>query len=747
MLITRDDDSGQVILGSDDHSLEFRLDQQIKHYMFDEFQDTSDTQMQVFEPLLKEFFSQMYDELRSFFCVGDVKQSIYQWRNGNPELFEYVKNIMPGKDVSVKDVSGKDVFVKDVLGYDPSDSKEISYRSAQAVMDTVNAVFCSYDGSFDVVRKAFAKMDFRPHVSEKSDKPGFCALINVAQASSRSAENIPAKSRIIASILEKTAFLRRGLTVALLVPTNKVGKEYADILKSEYGLPVSIDGTVSPVDSMAFSLFKEVLTAAYHPGDKAAEKFLEMFCFSSIGDECEAPGPQALAVRLGLPADVPLAESVRNDVFVNGLGGFARRFLDAFGKECSKFDRNRLAILFDAASAFSGTPDEFLRQAEKLGQGGKSLDSTIQIMTGHKSKGLEFDVVFMPDTTSHRHNGQNYLPESQIISYDNKICDVRDPQWVSYMPHKHLISTVPALSRHMEQKENNRVFEKCCTLYVEMTRARSALFILTSRNKTDGTFSPDKVLLEQLPAYGVQRSDLELKSLLSDPEIAGYSPALLYSHGDWHWYIKAAPELKKEGKKSAESTLTLPCVRLTKRRERVASGEKSVEFVTDPEKRFSSLNGKSIGTQVHELFEKIAFIPENFDAGEFAARFEVSPIAAEIFCRALVKDSPIRAALSETDGRAKEVWCERRFLLRNQHDEIIPGAFDRVVIYKENGIPTEAEIFDYKSDNMQSAEEFAVYFPQLKLYRESLAQMLALPPEKIACRILALKIKEVVTVD
>ena len=735
LLTSRDEDSGQIVLGSEDHSLEFRLDQQIKHYMFDEFQDTGDTQMQVFEPLLKEFFSQMYDELRSFFCVGDVKQSIYQWRSGNPELFEYVKNIMPGKDV---------------LEYDPSDSKELSYRSAQAVMDTVNAVFCQYEGKFKEAREAFDRMKFLPHVSFKSEKPGFCSLINVAQASSRSAENIPAKSRVIAAILKKTALLERGLTVGLLVPTNAVGKEYADILKSEYGLPVSIDGTVSPVDSMAFVLFKEVLTAAYHPGDRAAEKFLEMFCFGRSGRELIPPGPQALAVKLGFPADVPLAESVRNDIFVNGLGGFAGRFLESFGRQCSKFDRHRLEILYNAACAFTGTPDEFLRRAEKLGQGGKSLDSTIQIMTGHKSKGLEFDAVFLPDTTLHSNNGKNYLPEAQIIRYSEseEVREVLDPKWVSYMPNKYIVSTIPEFAGHMKQKEYGRVLEKCCSLYVEMTRAKSALFILTSRNNTDGAFSPDKVLLEQLVAYGVQRSDLELKSLLSDPEIAEHSPALLYSHGDWHWYIKAAPELKKAGEKSGEKVLTLPHIHLEKRRERMASGEKSVEFVTDPEKRFSSLNGKSIGTQVHELFEKISFIPADFDPGKFAADSSADPIAAEIFCRAMEKDSPIRAALSESaDGREKEVWCEKRFLLRNPQGEIIPGAFDRVVIFKENGIPAAAEIFDYKSDNMQSAAEFAVYFPQLKLYRESLAQMLALPPEKIACRILALKIKEVITVD
>jgi len=64
-----------------------RLDSRFNHYAFDEFQDTSDTQWDVFAELVNELF-QGDDIFRSLFCVGDVKQSIYQWRNGNPKLLK-----------------------------------------------------------------------------------------------------------------------------------------------------------------------------------------------------------------------------------------------------------------------------------------------------------------------------------------------------------------------------------------------------------------------------------------------------------------------------------------------------------------------------------------------------------------------------------------------------------------------------------------------------------------------------------
>jgi len=56
-----------------------------KHYLIDEFQDTSGSQWQNFKPLLKESGDQQYFNL----IVGDVKQSIYRWRAGNIELMQH----------------------------------------------------------------------------------------------------------------------------------------------------------------------------------------------------------------------------------------------------------------------------------------------------------------------------------------------------------------------------------------------------------------------------------------------------------------------------------------------------------------------------------------------------------------------------------------------------------------------------------------------------------------------------------
>ncbi len=733
LLTNMDEETGEIILGSPDHSLEFRLDRQIKHYMFDEFQDTSDVQMQVFEPLIKELFSQLTDgDFRTFFCVGDLKQSIYQWRGGNPELFNYVTNLLRP--------------IGEELGYDPTESLFCSYRSSQAVLDTVNAVFSTYYGELDTLAPVLARMDFLPHISFDQEMPGHTALVNVAQATSRSAQNIPGKSAVMAAILEKIRPLSRGLTVGVLVPTNSTGREFAAELKNQYHLPVSIDGTITPVDSMGFALFRQLLILAAHPGDKEAEKFLEMLCFSAPEESPQKLDAAILAEKLKFVPGIPLADAVREDIFINGLSGFAGRFLEAFAAECTAYDRSRLEILYEAACKFSGTSDEFLRQIDHLGRNDTSLDETIQIMTCHKAKGLEFDIVFMPDPAIHYHGGGSGLPEAEIIHYNENGPDhVASPSWVSFLPNKNIANTLPGLANHLKMKESDRILEKCCTLYVTMTRAKSALYILTSRNNTSGAFSPDKLLLEQLPLYGVQNSDTELHELLAAPEIAQYSPELLYSHGDWHWYIRETPELKDPASADDRRAIRFPDIKPSDHREVTASGGKDALFVPVPELRFAPARGKNIGTQVHELFEKLRFIDGRFDPAGFCAEHNAEPVAAEIFTGAMAADSPIRQIFAEPAGEY-ELWCEKRFLLINRNGETVPGAFDRVLIHKENGRAVSAEIFDYKSDRFEGEKDYEVYFSQLASYRESLSILLGISPDAVKCFIVALKIKKIITV-
>ncbi len=73
--------------------LYFKIDSRFKHILLDEFQDTSTLQFLLLKPLIDEIFDGIgQSEFRTFFYVGDTKQSLYRFRGGVEELFENVAN-------------------------------------------------------------------------------------------------------------------------------------------------------------------------------------------------------------------------------------------------------------------------------------------------------------------------------------------------------------------------------------------------------------------------------------------------------------------------------------------------------------------------------------------------------------------------------------------------------------------------------------------------------------------------------
>ena len=76
-----------MIEESDSPFLFEKIGTRLEHIMIDEFQDTSTTQWKNFKILLNECLSHAES---SNLIVGDVKQSIYRWRNGDWKLLNNI---------------------------------------------------------------------------------------------------------------------------------------------------------------------------------------------------------------------------------------------------------------------------------------------------------------------------------------------------------------------------------------------------------------------------------------------------------------------------------------------------------------------------------------------------------------------------------------------------------------------------------------------------------------------------------
>ncbi|TKX29863.1 RecB-like helicase [Campylobacter sp. MIT 12-5580] len=150
----------------------FRLDGQITHLLIDEFQDTSVIQYEILKPLIAELVSgQGVKDFRSFFYVGDIKQSIYRFRNAKKELFNLLLD-------DFKQIE------KEYL--------DTNYRSAKFLVEFVNTTF-----------KKLYKENYITQKSLASKENGF---IRVVQSKEKDAKEI--KNACFEAILEQIEFLQ-----------------------------------------------------------------------------------------------------------------------------------------------------------------------------------------------------------------------------------------------------------------------------------------------------------------------------------------------------------------------------------------------------------------------------------------------------------------------------------------------------------------------------------------------------------
>ncbi|MFA7083237.1 MAG: RecB-like helicase [Arcobacteraceae bacterium] len=116
--------------------LYFRLDSQYSHLLIDEFQDTSLLQYKILEPIIKEITAGLGTDFKTFFYVGDTKQSIYRFRGGKRELFDYVAKHHP--------------IVVEPL--------ETNYRSSKAIVEFVNTIFLNLP-NYEYYEQKYIKQD------------------------------------------------------------------------------------------------------------------------------------------------------------------------------------------------------------------------------------------------------------------------------------------------------------------------------------------------------------------------------------------------------------------------------------------------------------------------------------------------------------------------------------------------------------------------------------------------------------
>jgi ATP-dependent exoDNAse (exonuclease V) beta subunit len=662
--------------------IDWRLDSQIDHWLLDEFQDTSFGQWSVLRNLVDEAV-QDPSGTRSFFYVGDVKQAIFAWREGDSRLFREIFNH----------------YNAAAPGVIEEDSRVRSFRSGRAVISTVNRVL----GDAAVLRRLFPpaaaarwSAEWRDHESEPSLPEGYAELIV--------ADDGPARFAATLGIIARVKPLERRLGVAILVQQNETATALADYLRREGRLPAVAEsdlhvGVDNPLTCSILALFR----AAAHPGDRAAAVHLRM-----------TPLHGVLAAA-GLGAADALTSRVLAQIHARGFERTVEAWLRVLEPHLGPgdaFSRERGRQLSAAARVFdsSGSRDvaEFVAFMESYAVRDTDTSAVIRVMTVHKAKGLGFDVVILPDL-----EGRTLAGRRRGLAVQ-KAAD-RSVQWVMQLPNRKFAELDPVLASHVDAAESDACYENLCLLYVAMTRAKKAMYLITGEVGDSSSANFPRLLRETIGGRRAEGDPLWFENLPVGPAEPGAGEGA------------AAPDFGR-------------LARAARRQRRRPSDESRGPAGTAA--ALFSLEARAsaeFGSAVHRLLADVEWGDADATRILAAAWPERGPEGAEALACLRAPELAGVWSRPSAPGEVGEVLRERAFEIVID-GSWVSGVFDRVVVVRDAaGGAVRATVFDFKTDRVAGESEVGTlrerHAGQLKLYRQAASLLTGIPLERVACEL------------
>ncbi len=484
--------------------LALKLDYQLQHILVDEFQDTSNTQVHLLNLLTAGWQA---DDGRTLFCVGDAMQSIYGFRGAKVGLF------LNCREKGLANVPLTPLRLS------------ANFRSQSGIVDWINKVFgAAFPQMNDISTGAVSYSPSAPVLDKLKGKAAWVHGFEDRQESYDEA-------RIILGIIRKSRSDNPDASIAVLVRNRDHVSHITPLLK-DAGLNYRAVDLEPLQDHSVIQDLIALTRALLHPADRTAWlavlrapwcglglvdlEALANFCYlhrkqfptlleqaqqtlqlqSSQGQLQQADfftttrvsdeqlKGQALSPdgQQRLQRSIPvLSEAVNNcgrktlRDWIEGtwlqLGGpacvedsAALENAEVFFKLLEKWeyasDLDKLEQLEEAIAKLYATPDP-------------SADEKLQIMTIHKSKGLEFDVVIVPSLQRRpRSNDSSLLMWRERLSTEgnNELLMAPLTQFSNNKKHPTYL--------HLRNEESKaQDYENCRLLYVACTRAKQQLHL------------------------------------------------------------------------------------------------------------------------------------------------------------------------------------------------------------------------------------------------------------------------------
>ena len=672
--------------------MDWRLDARFDHWLLDEFQDTSRDQWRILHNLIDEAV-QDPEGARSFFYVGDVKQAIYGWRGGDSRLFREIFDHYNGS----------------FSGAIKEQHLARSWRSAAPILDLVNAV-CGNRSALDAILPepvtARWLREWQDHAPARPDLTGYAALHWADDEAGRWAETL--------RILQTVDAAERGLTVAVLVQTNRKGAELAEYLRAEGGMAAVAESDLQVAfDNPFTSVLLALLRWAGHPGDTFAREVVAM-----------TPVIRRLR-ELGWTSGAAVSQGILREVHEGGFAGMLASWVQRMSGDLApddQFSRLRGRQVVDAARAFDETGsrdiDEFLAWIELHTLRETESPGVVRVMTVHKAKGLGFDVVVLPEL-----QGNSVAQRRKGLGIHRG--QDREIDWVLDLPSKMLAEIDPVLGELIDDDVANVGYEAVCKLYVALTRAKRALHVV-------------------IEPVGKSRSR-------NFPKLMDAALGEEWSRGDERWFEAESHE-EQLPDEAAEAVLPLDRKRRIMRRVAHApSDSASVRRAAREYFKAEGAGGVSRGRAVHHLLAQVSWW-EDMDGDQILAVMkQVETETKWIESAWRTATSPdFREIFSRGGKGAVDLWRERSFEITLE-GSWVTGVFDRVMVYRdESGKIEAATVVDFKTDAVVTVDDVAKavkrHRSQLEIYRRVVGRLTRLPLEKVDAQLVFTEVLRVMRI-
>ena len=478
----------------------YKLDGGIDHVLVDEAQDTSIDQWTIVKALSAEFFAgrgARSDAARTIFAVGDEKQSIFGFQGASPQSFREI-----GHQFETLGSEAQCAFEHVELN--------VSFRSAQAVLDMVDAVFPG--GSHYARRRGVAGLvELWPleAMEDAEDRDPWRAPDRYALRE-RPRRRLAARiARAIRGWIDRGEILHsegrpiRPSDILILVRNRTtLMDEIVRSLKTA-GLPVAGADRLALTTHFAVMDLMALGRALLLPQDDQMlacalkSALLARDDGAPIDDDdlfslCSGRGPTSLwerladAVASGAPfrKALHLMRAWREDALsrppyefymtvlgtdgvyaalLARLGSEADEPVDAFLSQCLDYDQSHSPSLERFLQWLDGEQAMIKRDMD-MGAG------EIRVMTVHGAKGLESNIVILPDTCALPDRAKDPSILTCEAEVDGRRFEV--PLWRVREGRDH-----PVVKALREELREDAMEEYGRLLYVAMTRARDRLYV------------------------------------------------------------------------------------------------------------------------------------------------------------------------------------------------------------------------------------------------------------------------------